>query len=642
MAIENLIPDAILATSLAGTISAVQEDPDSPDANWLTRNLQTAAAKTFYFLPTVDNTAHAMQDGGTAPTDAAFTTGWIMSNIAAGNSANMVVNTERAAATLTSDSPAKPGGHQNTTSFKSPTTLNGTFSAGTWDFSMIARSVTAVWTNGQVAFKYRIYKGPNADGSGVTEITSGVEQTSPSPAFATNNTNYTTTGTVSLPTVTLSNEFLFVDVAVIITTAATGTGTTRDVNLRRGANSRLITPTFTPMEANYNTRLSFPTPVGVLAPGANLQTFKTYIRKKGTGPDPTVTISLYENNVNRANLGTHTISNTTGQLITNTWNANLLTNPADAEIRILSTNPAGALTELGAVRWIATTAEQLVRTATGWVVPLNGVSNRTTSALRNSIGHITALLGESGRTLSSHRTVTGSIEFLTSAASRVVVIERTAISWVAALFATSEKLPIQYARNAIGHVANLFAYATRYTEANRHSESHVEELAGSSERKTEANRTAVGWVEVLWGRSTTQIIKEWVRNAVGWVEPLLGVTERFTEVFRTTESSSGELSGSAEAVRSYHRTAIAYVQNLNGQANRVREGSIEFFPFEAPTAVISIAPKNHAAIGLAKRQAQLVLLGKPQAQLSLSKRQITVERVKPKTAELQIITQQED
>ena len=39
MATERQSPDALLVqTNLSGAVAAIQDDPDSPDANWLTYN----------------------------------------------------------------------------------------------------------------------------------------------------------------------------------------------------------------------------------------------------------------------------------------------------------------------------------------------------------------------------------------------------------------------------------------------------------------------------------------------------------------------------------------------------------------------------------------------------------------------------
>lgn len=206
------------------------------------------AVKNFY--PLVGKQAgtnyQALQDGGSAPADAPFTaaTGWIMSNTAAGNSAEMFAQVERAANQFTSDTTtSKPLTPDNTNgnAFVTPTALTGTFAAGNWTLQIVSRSVTAVWTNGVVAYKWRVFRSAAQTGTSPTEITGGAQQSANSPAFALVNTNYATTLTWSAPSFDVNTEFLIFALAVRIVTAASGTGTTRDVNLRVNPSSIITT-----------------------------------------------------------------------------------------------------------------------------------------------------------------------------------------------------------------------------------------------------------------------------------------------------------------------------------------------------------------------------------------------------------------
>lgn len=53
---QRLAPDAILVqTAQSGAVSLIQDDPDSPDANWLTGTSATAAELRVSF-PTPDST----------------------------------------------------------------------------------------------------------------------------------------------------------------------------------------------------------------------------------------------------------------------------------------------------------------------------------------------------------------------------------------------------------------------------------------------------------------------------------------------------------------------------------------------------------------------------------------------------------
>lgn len=111
--------------------------------------------------------------------------------------------------------------------------------------------------------------------------------------------------------------------------------------------------------ANTICRVSFPTPTGPPTQGAGLQQFKIWVRKQpGTGT-PTVSISLYENNILVAEIMVATdVTSPSGQLFSATWNANLLTmtDGSLVECYVLGTKSGGApaaraTVEIGAVEW---------------------------------------------------------------------------------------------------------------------------------------------------------------------------------------------------------------------------------------------------------------------------------------------------
>lgn len=212
------------------------------------------------FYPTVGKQSgtnfQALQQDGTAPADAAMTaaTGWIMSNTAAGNSAQMFAQAERAANQFAADSTSLPTTPDNTNGngFVTPTPLRGIFPAGNWTLQMVSRSVTAVWTNGVVAYKWRVYRAALQTGAGAAEITSTPVVSANSPAFALVNTNYTTALTWGAPAFEVNDEFLIFTLAVKIVTAASGTGTTRDVNLRVNPSSIITTTNLAPFPSPVN------------------------------------------------------------------------------------------------------------------------------------------------------------------------------------------------------------------------------------------------------------------------------------------------------------------------------------------------------------------------------------------------------
>lgn len=112
-------------------------------------------------------------------------------------------------------------------------------------------------------------------------------------------------------------------------------------------------------------RVSFPTPSGNLNTGSGLQTFRFWIRLSATNNahgSATASIDLYENGSLVANLSTGvSYTNTTGQMLTATWDASLLSaiSGVNVEARIVMLpeggGPGGSrgCGEVGAVEWIA-------------------------------------------------------------------------------------------------------------------------------------------------------------------------------------------------------------------------------------------------------------------------------------------------
>jgi len=114
--------------------------------------------------------------------------------------------------------------------------------------------------------------------------------------------------------------------------------------------------------SNTNTvcRTSFPTPTGTLVTGAGEQTFKAWVRKTNHSTNPTCVVQLYENgSLISTVVASTTISSTTGQMLTGTWDATGRT-AANIECRVAGTVGGGgagnrASVEVGAIRWVAKT-----------------------------------------------------------------------------------------------------------------------------------------------------------------------------------------------------------------------------------------------------------------------------------------------
>lgn len=87
--------------------------------------------------------------------------------------------------------------------------------------------------------------------------------------------------------------------------------------------------------------VSFPTPNGPLEPGADLQTFRVWARKTtSVNTSPLLHAYLYEGGVQKADLGTATVTSDTGQVVEFTWDAASLADVsgADVELRVVADN----------------------------------------------------------------------------------------------------------------------------------------------------------------------------------------------------------------------------------------------------------------------------------------------------------------
>ena len=91
---------------------------------------------------------------------------------------------------------------------------------------------------------------------------------------------------------------------------------------------------------NTDGQMSFATPTDAPTTGAGLQTFRVWaLRKNNSAGQPTLTIHLYENGTDLANNGGVSVSSTTGEMHTFTWNASLLTNADGSGVEIFVNCP---------------------------------------------------------------------------------------------------------------------------------------------------------------------------------------------------------------------------------------------------------------------------------------------------------------
>jgi hypothetical protein len=216
------------------------------------------AVKTFMLAAGNDGNFAALVDG-VDQAAASRTDGWTVGKIATGNFSDFDVGVKQLTTTFAT-TPLKPtalltGATAN--AFKAPAPLTGTFANTNWVLSLALRATVA--SAQTCSSRFRIYKSVNADGSGAVEITpAATPQGGSTTAVLSTTADGTSTGTWSPgATVTLSNEYLFIALALCTNTA--GGGNTADAVLRTGqasAGTRLVTPDFTVSSSPQNVSAS--------------------------------------------------------------------------------------------------------------------------------------------------------------------------------------------------------------------------------------------------------------------------------------------------------------------------------------------------------------------------------------------------
>lgn len=203
------------------------------------------ATKSFYLTATF-STEGCRQLSETTQAAVTNADGWVVSTGATLHS-EYESGIERAATTFTGTT--VPDGTIDTIlaeAFRSTNAYSGTFAAGNWTFTFVVRPVTSA--SGQAGrVRFRVLKGTNGNGSGATEITSAQQQGTLTGAMSVTTSDFTSSLTVSLPAITLVNQYLFIQIAWERTTA--GSMSTADVNWRTGSSAslgtRIITTDFT-------------------------------------------------------------------------------------------------------------------------------------------------------------------------------------------------------------------------------------------------------------------------------------------------------------------------------------------------------------------------------------------------------------
>lgn len=202
------------------------------------------AVRTAYLLDSLQaGSAHlATQLDGTAPTVANMTTGWVPGVTAATTPYRAM------------DSQAKPSTGWTATVLPAAATVpdntagdswvlgpfNGSFVSGNWTFTFGMIGVTRVGDTGTGAVAFRVMRGTNVTGAGSTEVTTAQQVSSTGNVMG---ATVSVTATWAAPAMTLSNEYLFVEVAFKI--VAAGQNSTTDTVFRAGT-SQIATTNFSP------------------------------------------------------------------------------------------------------------------------------------------------------------------------------------------------------------------------------------------------------------------------------------------------------------------------------------------------------------------------------------------------------------
>lgn len=207
------------------------------------------AALTLYCkdaVPTGATLHRSLQDGGSI-TAATTTTGWVADSNASAQSCLMVGGTEVARNAATWGTTLQPSAAPSTTlgdCWRTENTYNGTFANSNWVFTFGFRSVTAAYT-GRLKLAIRIWRTTSQTGASAVELTSGRVVSAATGANLSTSADTTLTCTWTPgATVTLADEYLFVNTGIEITSA--GGGTTQDFDFRvsSAGGYALVTPNF--------------------------------------------------------------------------------------------------------------------------------------------------------------------------------------------------------------------------------------------------------------------------------------------------------------------------------------------------------------------------------------------------------------
>lgn len=229
-----------------GTLDLLQNNSDTGVfSSWLQHIIYPSGAGlplSLYFKDsTASGSSHgSLLDGGVSPTAANTNTQFALpASILVSEYALQNYNSTVTSGTFSST--VQPTTSPTTNDcWRSQNTYTGTFSAGTWTINMsFAASGTVISLSGK--WRFRIWYSTDPTGTtGATEITSGAISTSSFTNPTTTATN--STASASLSSVTLTNAYLFLQIACELDS---GGGSQNLIIRVDGTNSIITTPTFT-------------------------------------------------------------------------------------------------------------------------------------------------------------------------------------------------------------------------------------------------------------------------------------------------------------------------------------------------------------------------------------------------------------
>ena len=206
--------------------------------------------KTFYLKNAVPSGAtlhRSLQDGGQPPV-ATIMGGWVAGTNVTGQSCIQNGGTVVPRADAQWGATLQPSTTVSQTigdACRSENTLSGTFDNTDWNFAFGLISTSATQYTGTGKLAVRLYRSTDPNGASATEITSGRVTSSTTTALSKVDPQNVFWSWTPGSTVTLSNEYLFVQVGWEIVTA--GSGILQNVVLCvDGAAYQVITPIFSP------------------------------------------------------------------------------------------------------------------------------------------------------------------------------------------------------------------------------------------------------------------------------------------------------------------------------------------------------------------------------------------------------------